>query len=103
MVDECGDVGYTSTTGGVIMSPSYQDNYPDNTRCIYTITQPIGTVILLKFLSMDIDDGGYTHCNFGDYLEIRDGPSTDSPLLDKVCGSKIIAPIQSSLNQLRIR
>ena len=55
MVDNCGDGGYFSTNGGIITSPSYPDNYPNNANCLYTISQPIGTVILLKFHIWDID------------------------------------------------
>ena len=103
MVDDCGDGGYYSTNGGSIQSPSYPGNYPDYADCIYTISQPTETVILLNFLSMDIHyytwDGG--RCT--DYLEIRDGPWADSPLLDKVCGNEIPASIQSSQNQLWMR
>ena len=52
--DECGG-GYFSTTNGTIASPSYPENYPDNADCIYTIWQPTGTVIMLNFVSMDIE------------------------------------------------
>ena len=99
--DECGG-GYFSTTNGTITSPSYPGNYPDNADCIYTIAQPIGTVILLNFLSIDIQICTYSWCNpcIFDYLEIRDGPSADSFLLDKLCGSESPAPIQSNQNQL---
>ena len=98
--DECG--GYFSNTNGTITSPSYPGNYPDNADCIYTIAQPIGTVILLNFLSIDIQICTYSWCNpcIFDYLEIRDGPSADSFLLDKLCGSESPAPIQSNQNQL---
>ena len=100
MVDDCQGGDYFSTTGGIITSPSYPDYYPNNADCIYAISQPTGTVILLNFLSMDIE-GGWCY----DYLEIRDGPSADSPLLSKLCGNKWShpAPIQSSQNHLRIR
>ena len=93
--DECG--GYFSTANGTVTSPSYPDNYSDNADCIYTIWQPTGTVIVLNFHSMDIEH--HITCDY-DYLEIRDGPSSNSPLLDKLCGSAIPAPIQSSQNQL---
>ena len=93
--DECG--GYFSTANGTVTSPSYPDNYPGNADCTYTISQPNGNVILLNFLSMDIEDD--TSCSY-DYLEIRDGLSDTSTLLDKLCGSEIPAPIQSSQNQL---
>ena len=97
----CG--GHFTAPNGLIYSPSYPENYPDNADCIYTISQPTGTVILMKFLSMDI----YSY-QCSDYLEIRDGPSDDSHLLDKLCGndpiqSPIPHPIQSSQNQLRIK
>ena len=95
--DGCG--GYFSTTNGTMNSPSYPDNYPANKECIYTIWQPTGNVILLNFHNMDID--GYSGvCEYYDYLEIRDGPSAESQLLDKLCGSDIPSPIQSSQNQL---
>ena len=102
----CG--GNFTDANGHFSSPSYPNYYPANTDCTYTISQPTGTVILLNFLSMDTefydydyyDDYVHDYDECYDYLEIRDGPSKDSPLLDKLCGSDIPAPIQSSLNQL---
>ena len=115
--DKCG--GYFSTRNGTITSPSYPGNYPSNADCIYTIAQPTGTVIMLNFLSMDIESHDcdydyYDYCDpcsydyigtpSGDYLEIRDGPSSDSPLLgEKLCGNEIPSSIQSSQNKLWIR
>ena len=96
--DECGG-GFFSTTYGTITSPDYPENYPNNADCIYTIYQPTGTVILLNFLSMDIKMISHSGDCY-DYLEIRDGPSDDSPLLGKQCGNEIPAPIQSRQNQL---
>ena len=89
-------------------SPSYPSNYPDFADCIYTISQPTGTVIVLKFLSMDIEEyHGYRGCLFvwgtkplGDYLEVKDGPSAGSPLLKYFCGKEIPAPVQSSQSNL---
>ena len=88
----CG--GSFTTAQGHMSSPSFPDNYPANTDCIYTISQPNGTVIILNLLSMDIDSFSY------DYLEIRDGPSDYSTLLGKLCGSEIPDHIQSSQNHL---
>ena len=93
--------GSFTTPNGIITSPSHPGNYPDNVDCIYTISQPTGTVIMLNFLSMDIEDLG--GCDYGDYLEIRDGSSADSPILDKVCGDEIPTSIESSLNKLWMR
>ena len=100
VVDKCGDGGHFYTTGGgMITSPSYPGNYPDYSDCIYTISQPTGRVIRLNFLTMDINNYMDRHCD-NDYLEIRDGPSADSPTLAKLCGSDIPSPMESSMNQL---
>ena len=104
-IGECG--GSFTTPNGVLTSPSFPYNYPDNTDCIYTISQPTGTGILLNFLSMDLEVGCY--CDFllygelwygGDFLEIRDGPSEASPLLDILCCREIPAPIEYRRNQI---
>ena len=92
---KCG--GKLTTPNGILTSPSYPNNYPDNADCVYTISQPTGTVIVLTFQSMNIEYE--STCDF-DYLEIRDGNSGDSPLLGKLCGSDIPAPIQSSHNHV---
>ena len=81
-------------------SPSYPDYYPAHEDCIYTISQPTGAVILLNCLSMDIE---YDKNCAMDFLEIRDGPSADSPLLDRLCGNETYASILSSQNQLWMR
>ena len=90
--------GYFSTPNGILTSPSYPDKYPRNADCVYTISQPTGTAIILTFHSMDIYS--YSNGKCPDSLEIRDGSSAASPLLGNLCGSKIPAPIQSSQNQL---
>ena len=93
--------GYFTTPNGILTSPSYPDNYPKNAECVYTISQPTGTAIVLTFLSMDIHSwnfGWNSICN--DYLEIRDGRDAAAHLLGELCGKKIPAPIQSSQNQV---
>ena len=93
----CG--GKFTDANGHMSSPSYPNNYPPNTDCIYIISQPTGTVIQLQFLNIDIMVGDNN--DIGDHLEIRDGPSNDSDLLlNRLQGSEILAPIQSSQNQL---
>ena len=103
----CG--GNFTSPNGIITSPSYPDNYPTthyyngtlySAVCIYTISQPTGTLILLNFLSFDLYDYGSVCDSYDDNLEIRDGPSFDSPLLARLCGTKIPDQIQTSQNQL---
>ena len=94
-VGACG--GSFTTPNGILTSPSYPDNYPANADCIYTISQPTGTVILLNILSIDTDFHVYDYDDYSDYhqyggvtchdyLEIKDGASEQSPLIDDYCG-----------------
>ena len=94
-IGACG--GHFTTHNGMLTSPSYPENYPDNADCTYTISQPSGTVIKLNFLSMHV--WSHSTCRY-DYLEIRDGPAESSTPLVKLCGGEIPAPIQSSQNHL---
>ena len=68
---QCG--GNFTTPNGFFTSPSYPSNYYGNADCIYTISQPVGNVILLTFFTMDMEDYG---CGY-DFLEIRDGITND--------------------------
>lgn len=100
----CG--GTFKTPNGILTSPSYPGDYPYNAECIYTISRPTGTVIVLNFLSMDLA-GTCTYwwcdpCDL-DYLEIRDGSLDYSPLLHTLCGTEIPDPIHYSHNQLQIK
>ena len=92
--------GYFTTTNGTLSSPSYPGKYPDWADCFYIISQPINSVIVLDFINIDIES--HSSCEW-DYLEIRDGSSHDSLVLDKLCGNEIPAPMQSSQNQLRMK
>ena len=95
-VGECD--GYFTASNGTVTSPSYPNQYPSNADCIYTISQPTGTIIVLSFHSIDIEKN--PTCNY-DYLEIRDGLSSGSPVLGKkLCSNVIPAPIRSNKNQL---
>ena len=119
--DECG--GYFTATNGNLTSPSYPDKYPNRADCFYTISSPSGTYIALNILSMDIEFGDpdeycydiYTDLDyhqFGgvtcwDYLEIRDGASEHSPLIDGYCGDVTVISlpmlIQSTRNNVWMR
>ena len=120
-----------STPIGILTSPSFPENYPNNKDCIYTISQPKGNRIILNIVSMDIEFDtyykdyygffdydyfyhtiyeDYQHHQYGgltcndDYLEIRDGASEKSPLIDGYCGSSanlsfpiLIEPTQNNV------
>ena len=76
---ECG--GDFTTPHGILTSPSYPDTYPDNSDCIYNISQPYGTSIMLIIHSLNIEEAA--SCQY-DYLEINYDAS--GALSDKHCG-----------------
>ena len=94
----CG--GSFTTQNGFFTSPSFPDKYTNNEDCVYTISQPNGTSIRIMFMSMDMEMS-WNQCY--DYLEIRDGRYGYSPLLGKLCGNDIPAPVQSTQNNVWIK
>ena len=115
-IGACG--GNFTTKAGVLTSPSYPENYTDNADCTYTISQPNGTIINLTVTDMEVNNdqdsswGYYSYYSYyynnddicqTDYLEIRDGGSRDSPLIEYLCGDEIPAPIVSTQSKVWIR
>ena len=97
------DKNYTNGRG-LVISPSYPNQYPPGKDCTYIVTQPNGTYVHFNITNIDVD------CQemFGadvDYLEVRDGNSEESPMMGKWCGngSDIPATMQTTQNHLRIR
>uniref|UniRef100_A0A8C5PBH1 Cubilin n=1 Tax=Leptobrachium leishanense TaxID=445787 RepID=A0A8C5PBH1_9ANUR len=83
---------------GVIRTPHYPNAYFRERTCEWIITQTAGDVVLFNFDSFDILSGTSCSSNY-----IRDGPSADSPLIGKYCGSAIPPPVQSTQRSLYIK
>ncbi|XP_068094350.1 cubilin [Hyperolius riggenbachi] len=75
------NVAYTDATG-VLTSPNYPNNYPNNRECIYTITTDMNSQIMLNFTSFALQSS--SSCT-SDYVEIRNGGYEVSPLLGRFC------------------
>ena len=80
------------------------------------ISQPNGTIINLTVTDMEVNNDqdsswGYSYYSYynnddtcqTDYLEIRDGGSQDSPLIEYLCGDEIPAPIVSTQSKVWMR
>ncbi|CAH0721455.1 unnamed protein product, partial [Brenthis ino] len=82
---------------GAITSPEYPANYPKQTSCDYIISTTPGKAITLMFQDFDIENNRYNYnCQY-DYVEVRDGPSINSTLMGRYCGSsESTPPIQTS-------
>ena len=85
---------------GVLTSPYYPAPYPDETECIYTISQQNGSYVYISLIDLPILD---LNGECTDYLEIRDGKSGDSPLMGRFCGGNRPTSIQSTQNFMWIR
>ncbi|XP_067013394.2 protein tolkin [Anabrus simplex] len=87
-------------TGGHLESPNFPDDYQPNKECVWRISVPPDYQVALKFQSFEIEN--HDNCVY-DYVEVRDGPSLESPLIKRFCGYKIPGDIRSTGNQLLVK
>jgi len=84
----CPDLKTLNETSGVITSPFYPRNYPENQTCTWQITASKGKRIVLDIEHMRIEYCGACSC---DYLEIEHGLSSDGISIGRKCGYSRIA------------
>ncbi|XP_058866284.1 hatching enzyme 1.2-like [Acipenser ruthenus] len=90
---QCG--GILTAVSGTLTSSNYPLEYPVNTDCIWIINAPKGYKVSLTISSFDVE---YSEdCSY-DYLNLRDGPKTTSPVQQTHCGSEPIPSFTSSGN-----
>uniref|UniRef100_A0A8C3CRJ2 Cubilin n=1 Tax=Cairina moschata TaxID=8855 RepID=A0A8C3CRJ2_CAIMO len=85
---------------GTIHSPYYPRVSSHPKTCEWIISQPAGKVVILNFIDFNIRN---TSTCDTDYVEVRDGNNTDSPLLEKYCGTAVPSRVQSTRNNLYIK
>ncbi|XP_013388746.1 cubilin-like [Lingula anatina] len=74
--------------------------YEDNLNCVWQIVGQDNKVLNLTFEPMDIEADNT--CDY-DYLEVRDGLTSDDPLVGKYCGSRPLTYFVSSSNMVYIK
>ncbi|XP_061714224.1 cubilin-like [Cydia pomonella] len=74
-------------THGYIYSPGWPNPYERNRDCTWTITVPVGQQIILNISQFDLELPSRGSCDSGDFLEIKNGASANSPPAGKFCGS----------------
>jgi len=93
---QCG--GYLIQESGLITSPRYPFNYPANSNCVWIIQTSAKQQVRLNITKFELE--GQRDCIF-DHLELRNGPSRDSPLIGRFCNrdlqSKVIIGHSNSL------
>ncbi|KAF5928885.1 hypothetical protein HPG69_012457, partial [Diceros bicornis minor] len=85
---------------GNLKSPGWPDNYNNNMDCTIILTAPQNHTISLFFHSFGIEYS--SECRH-DFLEVRNGSGSSSPLLGVYCGTLLPNPIFSQNNQLYLR
>ena len=98
-MDCAGDTEVTSP-GTIIVSPNHPHMYDNDQDCKITVKFGEGQRVATTFLEFDIQDEA--QCLF-DWLEVRDGDSDTSNLIEpRLCGNKKPEPMMSTTNSLTI-
>lgn len=94
-VPGCG--GLFTADQGELSSPVYDGKYLNNLICEYEIKTQRDTRIRINIQSFKLESS--LRCKY-DYLKIYDGPSADSKLVGRFCGTTIVKTYMSSTNSL---
>ena len=93
---------YLTKSSDTFYSPGYdtRSTYPANMNCTWIISLPKNK-IKLSFSAFDLQAASPS-CQNGDFVEVRDGAYSNSPLLGMFCGSTIPTDTFSSGNYLLV-
>ena len=105
----CG--GYISSPRGVLTSPGFPADYPNNTECRWVLRMRPATMMQFQFTELDVA-GGDTECS-QDSLVLRNGERRTSPLFllnpgqgdgqnGHLCGNQIPPLTNTSSNSLSL-
>ncbi|XP_033637278.1 tolloid-like protein 2 [Asterias rubens] len=90
-----------TVSSGVLKSKNYPDGFPSNTDSVWQITVEVGFMINLRIIELRIPVASETGC-YGDYLNIIEGDTSQSPLITKLCHSQSNVGVVSAGESLRI-
>ncbi|XP_020713717.1 dorsal-ventral patterning protein tolloid isoform X2 [Ceratitis capitata] len=83
-----------------IDSPNYPLEYLADRECVWRITAPENRQVALKFQSFELEN--HDNCAY-DYVEIRDGLSSDYRLMGIYCGNVVPPNIKTNSNQMYVK
>nr|XP_038037174.1 deleted in malignant brain tumors 1 protein [Anas platyrhynchos] len=86
----CG--GLISNSSGMLQSPNYPGNYPNNADCVWEIQVENNFRVALTFRDVALQN---SRCQY-DYIEVYDGPPHSSPLLGRICAGSFLTYTSSS-------
>lgn len=82
-------------------SPNFPNMPHAHSECIWNVIAPSGEAITISFISR-FDLTKTPDCSL-EYVELREGGTERSLMIDKFCGSKIPNPVTTKSNRLRIK
>lgn len=82
-------------------SPHFPNMPHPHSQCVWNILAPSGEAITISFTSR-FDLTQTEECN-QEYVELREGGTERSLLLDRFCGSKTPSPLTTKSNRLRVK
>lgn len=88
---------------GMIKSPRFPRQYPPNRNCTWIIHVDNGMQVRLNFPVFKIEPKSIVNGQCYDYLEIRNGRQSNSPLIGIFCGNDPMPEIVSHSNYLFLR
>lgn len=94
----CGGELSIDDNEGRLESPNYPLDYLPNKECVWKIAVPKGYQVALKFQSFEVEN--HDSCVY-DFVEVRDGPDEESPLIGVFCGYKP-PPNMKYLNKIKL-
>ncbi|GAB1597691.1 tolloid-like protein 2, partial [Argonauta hians] len=89
---ECGKV-ISGKTHGTIKSPGYPGNYAHRLDCVWTISAQPDQDITVQFADFSLEHS--STCRY-DYLQFRNGITSDAPSLGKFCGRRLPQHVRST-------
>lgn len=87
-----------TTVSGIIKSPNHPENYPNSLKCVWIIDLGLGYDITLTFHKFTLEKK--EDCPY-DWLSVREGNKSDSPLITRVCG-EVLPPDIPTRGPMRI-
>ena len=89
---------------GVLTSPDFPQSWIGGDSCDWVIQGPRGEDrVSLQITMLDLPGESLSNCSTGHgYLEVRDGPEADAPLISRYCGHSLPQDITSHGSSLRV-
>ncbi|XP_014677071.1 PREDICTED: exoskeleton protein RP43-like [Priapulus caudatus] len=77
---------YDNLSGGIMTSPMFPNNYPNNANCKWHFKAPLGKVVHLEFLSFNVASS--KNCS-NDSLTVYNGADGNANMSARLCGCEI--------------